>query len=638
MLRSSLDGSGIAVVSLFAAAITLAADAGEVRFVRTDGPANGDGTSWRSAYSKVFSALDEAANDPSITQIWIAEGVYTPDRGQKNRNDTFTLAPGVTLYGGFTGAERALEERDPAVNVTVLSGDLKGDDGLNFTKIVDNSFHVLTASGFTGSPATLDGLTVRGGNANLDPDDLLGGGGVFITSATVVVKGCVFTANSAGINQPSIGGFGGAIYNLGGELTASDTLFTKNRGDSGGAFGLRDLNDSPYSAIFTNCQFIANTANHQTGGAIWTGANPFDTVERTLEIHDCLFEDNSAQYGGAIIDNNTKHFIITGTTFRSNEAFVVGGAMWHNQSGGNDQEPMFITGCTFEGNVAADHGGAIFLTLSDAVITSSRFIGNIAEDGVGGAIRTGPQFGTSFGVGDLHLANCLFTGNDALFGGAVFASRCPIARIAHCTFAHNTATQNPAGLFSDSFDIAVDGSIFWENSVGASTSQTAQILHQSGFGPLNLNHSCVQGLTGSLGGQGNTGADPLFVDANGSDNVFGSEDDDLTLQIGSPLVDAATADSLPADVADLDGDGDTAEPLPHDLIGGLRVLGSAPDMGAFEQRLENVTPDLTGDGAVDGGDLGILLSNWGGAGLGDLNQDGQIDGLDLGLLLAAWTG
>ncbi|MCH2162472.1 MAG: hypothetical protein MK085_11445 [Phycisphaerales bacterium] len=48
------------------------------------------------------------------------------------------------------------------------------------------------------------------------------------------------------------------------------------------------------------------------------------------------------------------------------------------------------------------------------------------------------------------------------------------------------------------------------------------------------------------------------------------------------------------------------------------------------------TPDLNGDGVVDGADLGLLLGNFGGIGLGDIDCDGDVDGADLGLLLSAW--
>jgi hypothetical protein len=46
--------------------------------------------------------------------------------------------------------------------------------------------------------------------------------------------------------------------------------------------------------------------------------------------------------------------------------------------------------------------------------------------------------------------------------------------------------------------------------------------------------------------------------------------------------------------------------------------------------------DLDESGSVDGADLGLLLGNWAGEGLGDLNGDGIVDGADLGLLLGAW--
>ena len=46
--------------------------------------------------------------------------------------------------------------------------------------------------------------------------------------------------------------------------------------------------------------------------------------------------------------------------------------------------------------------------------------------------------------------------------------------------------------------------------------------------------------------------------------------------------------------------------------------------------------DLSGDGIVDGADLGLMLSAWGLPGASDLTGDGITDGADLGTLLAAW--
>ena len=61
-----------------------------------------------------------------------------------------------------------------------------------------------------------------------------------------------------------------------------------------------------------------------------------------------------------------------------------------------------------------------------------------------------------------------------------------------------------------------------------------------------------------------------------------------------------------------------------------------------------VTGDLTGDGIVNGIDMGILLANWsipaGAPGCGgaadcdsDLNGDTYVNGIDLGILLSNWT-
>ena len=75
--------------------------------------------------------------------------------------------------------------------------------------------------------------------------------------------------------------------------------------------------------------------------------------------------------------------------------------------------------------------------------------------------------------------------------------------------------------------------------------------------------------------------DPQFVDPDGPDDVLGNADDDLRLRRTSPAIDAGNNDAVPADMSDLDGDGDSTEPIPFDLAGGARFanIGSADDSG-----------------------------------------------------------
>ena len=47
--------------------------------------------------------------------------------------------------------------------------------------------------------------------------------------------------------------------------------------------------------------------------------------------------------------------------------------------------------------------------------------------------------------------------------------------------------------------------------------------------------------------------------------------------------------------------------------------------------------DLNGDGQINGGDLALLLNNWGGTGVGDIDGNGSVDGGDLARLLSSWS-
>lgn len=63
--------------------------------------------------------------------------------------------------------------------------------------------------------------------------------------------------------------------------------------------------------------------------------------------------------------------------------------------------------------------------------------------------------------------------------------------------------------------------------------------------------------------------------------------------------------------------------------------GSAMSESATVTVANGCPADLSGDGTVDGVDLGILLGAWGAASA-DLSGDGVVNGIDLGILLGSW--
>jgi hypothetical protein len=84
---------------------------------------SGDGTSWATAYASLEDALDNAADGD---EIWMQGGAYPLDT-YLNIYDINN----VSIYGGFSGTETALSQRDLAANATILDGSAveKDSDG-----------------------------------------------------------------------------------------------------------------------------------------------------------------------------------------------------------------------------------------------------------------------------------------------------------------------------------------------------------------------------------------------------------------------------------------------------------------------------------------------------------------------------
>ena len=87
-----------------------------------------DGSSWEKAYTTLQDALLLNTN-PCITQIWVAAGTYYPDEGggktADDREASFSMKNDIAIYGGFSGTETLLSQRNWKLYETILSGAIK---------------------------------------------------------------------------------------------------------------------------------------------------------------------------------------------------------------------------------------------------------------------------------------------------------------------------------------------------------------------------------------------------------------------------------------------------------------------------------------------------------------------------------
>ena len=264
-------------------------------YVDADAVGTGTGHTWGNAFNELQDALAVAWPGEEIR---VAEGTYKPDHGGGqtlgDREATFELIDDVVIEGGYAGfGEADPDARDTEAYETILSGDLKGNDGPDFTNNADNSYHVVSAA-ITGGGAVLNGFTITAGNAvGLNPTGQ--GGGIYIFSGSPVLINCTFIRNKAvrgggasnsryASDDPSFisckflgnsAGTGGAMESQGGEPSLTSCVLSGNvsTGSGGGLFNMGESN-----ATMTNCTLSNNSADGSGGGVYCSWATAGITV------------------------------------------------------------------------------------------------------------------------------------------------------------------------------------------------------------------------------------------------------------------------------------------------------------------------------------------------------------------------
>lgn len=260
--------------------VCLLANAQSIVYVTEAGRGNGSGTSWANALpgTLLASRLPTAA---AGTQFWIAAGTYKPTT-TLDRSASFSIASGISLYGGFAGIETTLASRQITYpSSTSLSGDV-GDIGNN----TDNSYHLITLNNVSAK-TLLDNLVITGGNSSDEP----------VTSANARgIKGAIINVNSYALftncqitknNTLTPLGRGGGMVNDRSSPTLINCTFSENFSYLGG--GICNINSS--QPIITNCLFTSNSA---TQGGI--GAAIYSENDSRVSLTNCTMARNVDTY------------------------------------------------------------------------------------------------------------------------------------------------------------------------------------------------------------------------------------------------------------------------------------------------------------------------------------------------------
>ncbi len=337
----------------------------------------------------------------------------------------------------------------------------------------------------------------------------------------------------------TLGGWGSLIFNNGDPA-------------HGGADGAMSDNDS---SVLRFCRFEYSKKSGTDDWELVFGGAIFLSSFSNIEIEDCSFLSNHAEYGGAIAARNSMPRVRR-CCFRNNSSNH-GGAVYIDNAGWFE-----IEDCRFHGNLSIDDGGALQIWQSDGLIKGNVFSNNQAD--FGGGIN----FYIAEGG---NVLNNLFCNNQATYGGGIYMDESPGITLTGNTIANNRANSGGGGIYLNRTAPEVYNSILWGNDPD-------QVYLFNLKSQPSVYHSDIQDGTEGFTGSPYIGiaeqildGDPFFADPpEGTGTAFDGMAADWSLLPVSPCINAGLM-NVPDIV------------LPEvDLAGNDRVFDGTIDIGAYE--------------------------------------------------------
>lgn len=538
-----------------------------VRPVGTSGGTE-DGLTWETAFTDLQVAIDLAG---AQYDVWVMAGTYKPSL-TGDRAERFVLHDGTRLLGGFDSDDGAEQDSNPALNATILSGDLEDDDATDPTQ-ADNSrclLHVPVGS----KHVVIDGFTITGtaphGAGEADE------GALKVVGASVMVKDCLFGHNRA---QGTFAR-GSAANITSSAVTFMGCMFSANSSDRyGGAI---------YAANSTleleGCQF----ANNAAGGALGFGGAIY-AVGGSLTLERCRFCSNLAVSSGGGVYAFGAVVQAEATVWRSNSAT--------QRDGGGVAlvaAQLSVTNCLLHGNAAGGDGGALASELGTSLSLVNTTLVNNQASGAGGALASRSDL-------NARMQNSIVWANAAAHSAQVSADQTELQP------EYTTIEDGwPAGV-----QLSMQNPQFQGSPTPASDcadSGPDEVYRLSATSPMLNAGSNAMVETGGLDVAGSPRLIGLFVDHGayemplpGACCSFGC---DLTFHYQCSFY-CGVADHLPASFIGCHGDADGSGQVNSGDRGFISVnIGNTEAVNICRY-------DMDGNGVINAGDRGVVSTNIG---------------------------
>ena len=431
-------------------------------FVNQNAVGMGDGTSWHDAFRELSAACAAAElfDEDVPKEIWIAAGTYRPSR-TGNREEYFLITPNTSYIGGFAGNETTKDQRNTAVNKTIISGDLGG--GVRSWNLFGR-FNTANVRQQINGDVSFEGMEFTSANASTASGDRRSIFDFYFSSSVarhLDIISCTFKEMQMGnlevirvtgssrasmrlsnVTMSDIDG-GSVVFQSNGRAIIENSAFDSCRGPIllGGVLSHKEITNTN----ITNVPAGHGLTVYVSGGNVIIDNVTIDGVQNgngisisagTAIISNSNIRNSSINTNGGGIRIDVSINAVVNNTIIENVRAENGGGI----SASSTNNPMIeghltISNSTIRNAIATNNGGGVHFNSTGRLVIENSLFENCRADESGGAVFSNVQAsGMTININDTHFVNCISRNNN--YGKILRFNWSVNPVIRNCTFTH----------------------------------------------------------------------------------------------------------------------------------------------------------------------------------------------------------